>query len=371
MAALIQTKSIFVWILVVCAVTSFVSFATLEKTAGAWTSKARFDEEDSITPNNDAPRDKHAHEVGTTSRAMTSIVADDTSLLRLPRRTSPNFIVLLTCSTGFHDMWTNWIRHFEKLQISDLPVHLFAEDEDTYLKCMEDFGSSNGQAVANVTCLSFESIFPQEMRVGSIKASGYRSTQYKKMMSQRPSVVLKELQQGHDVIFADVDTVWLKNPLPYFEPDFAVSSDDPSEIHVWGQKDARKRYKKYGKVDYLCAGNMVMKSCPETIALVERWRSDLEGEEERNQPKFNELLTEAKMDGIEVVADGRTEKRKMVSKTLPTNLFPSGSIFFDEMTEEERKAVVVVHNNFAIGYEKKVQRFKKYGLWLVGDGLDK
>ena len=35
---------------------------------------------------------------------------------------TPNFIVLLTCSDGFYDMWVNWLAFFEKLQIANLPV---------------------------------------------------------------------------------------------------------------------------------------------------------------------------------------------------------------------------------------------------------
>jgi hypothetical protein len=42
-----------------------------------------------------------------------------------------NFIVLLTCSNGFYDMFLNWLLLFGRLQIPNLPVYLFAEDEDT------------------------------------------------------------------------------------------------------------------------------------------------------------------------------------------------------------------------------------------------
>ena len=38
------------------------------------------------------------------------------------------------------------------------------------------------------------------------------------------------------------------------------------------------------------------------------------------------------------------------------------------MTEEERDLAVVVHNNYIAGYDEKLDRFKKWGLWALDDG---
>ena len=38
------------------------------------------------------------------------------------------------------------------------------------------------------------------------------------------------------------------------------------------------------------------------------------------------------------------------------------------MTDEERDLAVVVHNNYIAGYDEKLDRFKKWGLWALDDG---
>lgn len=47
--------------------------------------------------------------------------------------------------------------------------------------------------------------------------------------------------------------------------------------------------------------------------------------------------------------------------------FPTGSLFFDHhnsVYKDSGEIVFMVHNNFIIGSEKKVERFKKYNMWL-------
>ena len=50
--------------------------------------------------------------------------------------------------------------------------------------------------------------------------------------------------------------------------------------------------------------------------------------------------------------------------------FPSGQNYFDHPFQENDSAhdnVFVVHNNFIRGHDAKVERFKEYHLWNVGN----
>ena len=52
---------------------------------------------------------------------------------------------------------------------------------------------------------------------------------------------------------------------------------------------------------------------------------------------------------------------------LPQPAFPSGGLYFKNETwrKETTGQHVIVHNNYIIGIDKKVQRFRAAGLWLV------
>ena len=50
---------------------------------------------------------------------------------------------------------------------------------------------------------------------------------------------------------------------------------------------------------------------------------------------------------------------------LPMYLFPSGKLYFEMMSEKQRREVVVLHNNFVIGKYAKIHRFKSFQLWAL------
>lgn len=236
----------------------------------------------------------------------------------------PNFIVLLTCSDGFFDMWLNWLAFFERLSLPNLPVHLFAEDDETFTRC-EQLAANKSNAT-DLVCIARDTVFPQLKAEKSMGINGYKSLQYKVMMSQRPAIVQFELERGYDVIFSDVDVVWQKNPVPQFRSEYSLAN-------IWAQVDPplkNPRKLSHGINTNLCPGFMVYRSCPATIEFVGRWRGEIEGKERRNQGAFNYLVSKA---------------NETVIKALPEKLFVTGSTYFKEMSDDERANAVVVHYN--------------------------
>ena len=69
----------------------------------------------------------------------------------------PHFIVLVTMSEGFETMWYNWLLHFKALEIPNLPVHMFAEDDNSYIKCVKQ--QQEQHDVVDLVCLSPETVF--------------------------------------------------------------------------------------------------------------------------------------------------------------------------------------------------------------------
>lgn len=54
---------------------------------------------------------------------------------------------------------------------------------------------------------------------------------------------------------------------------------------------------------------------------------------------------------------------------LPQAAFPTGGLYFKNKTwvKETKGMHVIIHNNYIVGFEKKIKRFKEYDLWLVDD----
>ena len=99
---------------------------------------------------------------------------------------------------------------------------------------------------------------------------------------------------------------------------------------------------------YYCAGFMALQPSPLSIDLLENWKASLVTPY-INQVKLNSLV----------------QKSAIRHKQLPQKEFPDGSMYFDR---KMRRNVVVVHNNYIVGHENKVQRFKNVGLWWNNGG---
>lgn len=125
---------------------------------------------------------------------------------------------------------------------------------------------------------------------------------------------------------------------------------------------------------------MVLRSCPQTIEFVSKWRSLIEGKLRRNQPAFNSVASlyygytyDRTSHVLTKRKTGDDKLSSLVVKSLSRKLFAGGNYYFNNMTEAERLEAVVVHaNNIGpdrhsdpptSGYENKVTKMKEYSLW--------
>jgi hypothetical protein len=70
---------------------------------------------------------------------------------------------------------------------------------------------------------------------------------------------------------------------------------------------------------------------------------------------------------VQTLINQALKRHAMVVRGLPRELFPSGKAFF---SPSFAGAPAVVHNNYIVGHDAKVDRFKQRGLWLVDDALE-
>ena len=54
---------------------------------------------------------------------------------------------------------------------------------------------------------------------------------------------------------------------------------------------------------------------------------------------------------------------------LPQAAFPTEGLYFKNQTwvQETKDMLVIIHNNYITGFEKKIKRFRDFGLWFVDD----
>jgi hypothetical protein len=226
---------------------------------------------------------------------------------------SGGWTVLVTVSSGFQDMFDNWWHYLSLLKLS-LPVIVVAEDNATYTRYKNN--------------INFTVVKGLNQSDGE-KAFDYSTKQFKALVSNRPTYILAFIKRGLNVIYTDVDTIWLKDPRSFLNGDY----------DMWASMD--------GPVHY-CTGFMAFKPSLLSVDLLENWKASLVTPD-INQIKFNSLV----------------KKSEIKHKPLPRSVFPDGRLYF---ARGIRRNVVIVHNNYIIGHDNKVQRFKSVGLWWNNEG---
>ena len=230
-----------------------------------------------------------------------------------------NFLILLSLNDAHLDFFANWWSYYTKLGIPN-QVLVIAEDKVVYDKLM----------VSGLPIWVERSDF-----VGADGALDFGSPEYKRFVSERPKRILKYLRQGRNVLYIDTDTVLLSNPLPYLV--------DDTSIDLWAQDDGASA----DSGDMYCTGFMGFRANDRVIETVEKWAEILASTLKANQFTFNTVWRE----------------QNLTVRGLSTYQFPHGDFYFERFDDEQRKQVVVVHNNWIVGHQNKIDRFQKFGLW--------
>ena len=94
---------------------------------------------------------------------------------------------------------------------------------------------------------------------------------------------------------------------------------------------------------------MALRSTPSTINLMKKWHYETLKDDKilQDQTVFQKVVFQTNIN----------------YRVLPMKYFTPGEIYFEFMSELTRKDVVFVHNNFLIGKDEKIRRFKHFELW--------
>lgn len=181
----------------------------------------------------------------------------------------------------------------------------------------------------------------------TINESGEFMTREMNIMTRRKfEGIVHMLGLQKDVLYIDTDIVLLSDPFKYINLNY--------DLNV--QSDECKAPYKHS---YLCTGFMYIKSNSKTKQFFEQAIVEMENSNYKlaDQCALNLLIAKDNL-----LKNANTTKHMSI-KVLDVCKFPNGCRYFDGTDEDCSKSdAIIVHNNYLIGIDNKLKRFKEYGL---------
>ncbi|KAB1219528.1 UDP-D-xylose:L-fucose alpha-1,3-D-xylosyltransferase MGP4 [Morella rubra] len=179
--------------------------------------------------------------------------------------------------------------------------------------------------------------------------------------SRRPRHLLHILELGYNVMYNDVDMVWLGDPFSYLQGNHDVYfTDDMAAVKPLNHSHDLPPPGKKGRT-YICSCMVFLRPTTGGKLIMKKWIEELQAQpwskakKSNDQPAFNWALNRT-AGAVDLYL-------------LPQAAFPSGGLYFKNQTwvQETKGMHVIIHNNYITGFEKKIKRFREFDLWLVDD----
>jgi hypothetical protein len=188
-------------------------------------------------------------------------------------------------------------------------------------------------------------------------AAEYGTKEFQDTMMFRTRFLGEILKIGYNFMTADLDSIWLDNPFKYLHPRADLQGQQHKVINISG-------------------GLVYVKSTDEGAKF---WRAVIECQERNIEfiathekgtyvpSRYDEQYCINSI-STEWVKDRSLGHAQFSKNLLLTNRFPDGRSFFEKnIPQKQGVQPVVIHNNWIIGEENKVERFKSWGYWAIDE----
>jgi hypothetical protein len=172
-------------------------------------------------------------------------------------------------------------------------------------------------------------LFENQSNTSYQNFSDNKNTDFSKITSYKFKII-KEIYKKHkNLCYVDTDVVFLKNPTGHLKNKKLIlfQNDEPGYS--------------------LCTGFIIF----------------------NNTKRCNDLLNDEELDELtEIYQDERAinllcdKKYRDCIATIPKEKFPNGYNYFTKNISNEP---YIIHNNFIVGIENKINRFKQNNLWFL------
>lgn len=195
---------------------------------------------------------------------------------------------------------------------------------DFYIACLDELALTGLRDYTNAFLYTEEELTDYQNWTFDSN-SGFRKIHYYKWP------IIKKIYQEHkQLCWVDTDIVFLKDPTEYLKihKTFVAQNDYPGHR--------------------ACGGFLVFNDSDITESLI--------GEMAENISEDDQILLNYFIDGA----------YKTNYKPLPRELFPNGKTYYElENKEKLKDTAYIIHNNWMIGIETKMNKFKEEGLWYL------
>uniref|UniRef100_A0A7R9V221 Nucleotide-diphospho-sugar transferase domain-containing protein n=1 Tax=Chlamydomonas euryale TaxID=1486919 RepID=A0A7R9V221_9CHLO len=224
------------------------------------------------------------------------------------------YIMVTWANHHYLDFAKSWVYNVKKAGVTG---YLVGAMDDDMLKAMVD-----------------ADINTWRMNTGITKADlGWGSGNFHKMGRAKIALIKDFLEFGVDVVITDIDTAWLRNPLPFFSryphADILTSSD---QLRETVSDESLEKFPDAG-----AAFNIgIMMFRPKSLAFVEDWIAKLQDVGVWDQNAFNDLSRLGHT--LSDPADGnlfKGDNGKLTMGVLPVSIFASGHTFFVQRKYQE------------------------------------
>jgi len=255
-------------------------------------------------------------------------------------------VVMVTWANWhYYDFVSNWIYH---LRAAGVKHFLVGSMDDKLLEALASDGVETFSMASGLTTGDF----------------GWGSATFHKMGREKIGLISTFTQMGFSILVSDVDTVWMKNPLPYMaqypEADCLTSSD---HTVATARDGGLEHYPEAGS-----AANIgIMLFRPSAADFAKKWLEDIMADDKLwDQNAFNQLM----LQGVKFMPKrddrlffGWDAKYKF--GILPVSRFCSGHTFFvQRMPTKLGLEPYVAHATFQFGGTPgKRNRFREALLW--------
>jgi len=192
---------------------------------------------------------------------------------------------------------------------------------DFIIACIDSDAYESMKNYANCY-LAFEHEFKEYKNWSFEETSDFR-----KIVKYKWKIIKENYEKHKNLCFVDTDIVFLKNPLEYIQNNDKIlfQCDRPGSL--------------------ICSGFMVFNDTDKCRELI-----DICGDNTIADDQL--LINEIALSSNFIAHIGIFNQYK----------FPNGYIYYQEKIRENP---VIVHNNFMVGVDTKIQKFKEEGLWFL------
>lgn len=230
-----------------------------------------------------------------------------------------NFVIISNANYGYLEFALNFWQHYQKLGYEN--IVFIAEDCAAYSFLENAVGKQH--------------VAPPLLQGTSNEAQIYGSKGFGKIASMRPIYMHYFLNRGVSVVWQDLDSVPLQDPMKFIPRGFdAVLVDDQSTDFHYSS-------------NYLCSCFIYMNPSSGTLSTLKLWLEELKVGEDVNQLAFNRAISAARV------------AQKMTVAILPRTVFPNG-VDFDRF----KNTAVWIHANYKKGSKRKKDFLIERNAWL-------